>query len=49
VSATIFFLFLITVLVTLFDRYQPYLVIREAIRDGGLDRARLMTPASRPS
>lgn len=48
-SATIFYLFLITVLVTLFDRYQPYLVIREAIRDGELDPATLVAPSAKTS
>ncbi|HYJ12814.1 MAG TPA: hypothetical protein VEW66_04445, partial [Thermomicrobiales bacterium] len=48
-AATIFYLFLITVLVTLFDRYQPYLVIREAIRDGELDPATLVAPVAKPS
>lgn len=33
-GATIFYLFLISILVTLYDRYQPYLEIREGLRDG---------------
>ena len=48
-AATIFYFFLVTVLVTLFDRYQPYLVIREAIRDGELDPAVLTAPTLKRS
>ena len=45
-GATIFYLFLVSILVTLYDRYQPYLEIRESLRAGTitLDDIR---PASR--
>ncbi len=45
-GATIFYLFLISILVTLYDRYQPYLEIREGLRDGTIKPEEVREAAS---